>query len=49
VEFTDVTARRADGTPLAIGDFVADGLRWWPGLLVITLVRQWPPSGGGAA
>jgi hypothetical protein len=29
VEFTDVTARHADGTPLAIEDFVADGLRWW--------------------
>ena len=29
VEFTDVAARRADGTPLAIEDFVADGRRWW--------------------
>jgi hypothetical protein len=29
VEFTDVTARRADGTPLAIEDFVVDGRRWW--------------------
>lgn len=26
-EFTDVTARRADGTP--VPDFVTDGRRWW--------------------
>jgi hypothetical protein len=29
VEFVDVAARRADGTPLPIEDFVADGRRWW--------------------
>ncbi|MGH3763509.1 hypothetical protein, partial [Actinophytocola sp.] len=29
VEFTDVTARHADGTPVPIEEFVADGRRWW--------------------
>lgn len=29
VEFTDVAARYADGTPLPVEDFVAAGHRWW--------------------
>jgi hypothetical protein len=29
VEFTDMSARHADGAALAIEDFVADGRRWW--------------------
>jgi hypothetical protein len=29
VEFTDVAARRADGTPVPVEDFVAAGRRWW--------------------
>ena len=29
VEFTDVAVRRADGTPLPVEEFVADGRRWW--------------------
>ncbi len=29
VEFTEVAARRADGTPLPVEEFVAAGRRWW--------------------
>jgi hypothetical protein len=29
VEFTNAAARRADGTPVPIEEFVADGRRWW--------------------
>ncbi len=29
VDFADVTARRADGTPMPMADLIADGRRWW--------------------
>ena len=29
MEFADVIVRRADGTPLPVAEFVADGRRWW--------------------
>lgn len=29
VEFTGVAVRHADGTPLPVEEFVADGRRWW--------------------
>ncbi|MGW4944482.1 hypothetical protein ACWEOZ_23155 [Actinoplanes sp. NPDC004185] len=32
VEFERLRVLRADGTPVALEDFVADGKRWWSGL-----------------
>jgi hypothetical protein len=50
IEFEDVSVERADGTPMPMPDFIADGRRWWKAFstndprVTHTAQRARPPS-----